>query len=287
MSVEQPRPELARIVAQSVRTTPNLIALTAWLATGLLLGHLWIAVAGGCIYLLLIARTSMSPRFWRNILEAEAAEARQLPAESTLTDPALQLLVRSIRKGYEEIARVLKTTPEPVRAHLGPAVASLEDLRQQASQLVRDADELGRYLMLSPRDGTEREIQRLSDAITRASEPGVRVEYQGALAVRQDQLAAVTRVALEHERIVAALQFIVGTIEAFPAWIYRLRVLELRAKDDRVSETHEELTRMKAELSASQQLLEGLARSPGRFVGDDEEPTADLALPAGARSAHP
>jgi hypothetical protein len=275
MSAEQQRPELARIVAQSARSIPNLIALGTWLATGLLVGHLWLVIAGSCLYVLLVARKSMSRRFWRKILEADAELSRQLPRETSLTDPALQMIVRSIHKGYDEIARVLRETPDPVKAHLGLAVSSLDNLRLQAAQLIRDADELGRYLLVASREGTQSEIRRLNEAITGASDPGVKLEYEGALSVRQDQLAAIARVALERERIVAALQFIVCTIEAFPAWIYRMRVLEFRAKDDRVSESHEELTRMKMELAASQHLLEGLARSPGRFIGDDDEPRAE------------
>jgi hypothetical protein len=258
-------------LAQSARNTPNLVVLALWLATGLLVGHLSVVLAGSLFYLFLVGRNATSPRFWRKLLEAEAAEARELPAETSLNDPALQLQVRSLRKGYEEIERVLKHTPEPVRAHLAPALASLEDLRARASQLLRDADELSRFLVGAPREGATREIQRLTDVVARTAEPEVLHEYEGALAVRKEQLAAVTRVEVEHERMLASLHFIVGTIEAIPASIYRLRVLEFRAKDDRVRETREELTRMSGELAASQHLLEGLARSPGRLVGDEDE----------------
>lgn len=271
MSATPPRPELSRLLAQSARNTPNLVVLALWLATGLLVGHLSVVLAGSFFYLFLVARNAASPRFWRKLLDAEAAEARELPAETSLNDPALQLQVRSLRKGYEDIARVLRHTPEPVRAHLQPALASLDDLRARASQLLRDADELSRYLVSAPREGTTREIQRLTDVVARTVEPDVLREYEGALAVRKEQLAAVARVELEHERMLASLHFIVGTIEAIPASIYRLRVLEFRAKDDRVRETREELTRMSGELAASQHLLEGLVRSPGRLVGDEDE----------------
>ncbi|HEY2743483.1 MAG TPA: hypothetical protein VGL86_02630 [Polyangia bacterium] len=258
MSADKPRPELARVVSQSARSAPNLVVLVTWLTAGLLIGHWWLAIAGGCLYLVLVARNSVSPRYWQKLLAADAMRARQLPAETSLIDPTLQLIVRAIAKGYDEIARVMKTTPAPVRAHLAPAFASLDELQVRTAQLVRDADELARYLAIAPRDGAEREIERLREAVTRATEPSVKREYEGALSVREDQKDAVARVALEHERMVAALQFIVGTVEAFPAFIYRMRVLELRAKDDRVQETHEELARMKSELAVSQQLLEGL-----------------------------
>jgi hypothetical protein len=274
MSTARLRPAKRRIIAQSARSAPNVVALGMSLTTGLLLGSVWLVIAGCCLYVLLVARNSTSRRFWRKILEADAELLRQLPVETSLKDPSLPLVVQSIRKGYDEVARVMKETPDQVKAHLSVATASLDDLRLSAAQLIREADGLGSYLLTDPRTAIEREIQKLNEAIANAKAPEMKLEYQGALSIRQDQLAAIAEVALEHERIVAALQFIVGTIQAFPAWIYRTRVLEFRAKEDRVSETQEELTRIRLELAASQHVLEGLVRSPGRFIGSDNEPRA-------------
>ena len=271
MSAAQPRPPMTQIVSLSARSTPNLVALGMSLATGWILGSLWVVILGSWLYVLLVARQSTSRLYWRALAEREAERARQLPAESTLTDPALMLIVRALRHGYDEIARVLRETPPVVKTHLGLAVASLDDVRAQAAQLVRDADMLSRYLLTGPAEATQAAIERMSQEITRATDEGVKTEYQRALSVRQDQQAAVAQVQREHARIVAALQFIVGTIEAFPAWIYRMSVLESRAKDDRVSTIDEELLGMKTELGLAQQLLEGLGR-PERLLESSDEP---------------
>lgn len=269
MSAARKRPTCSRIVRSAARSTPNLIALGTSLATGLLLGNLWLVIAGGWLYLLLVARNSTSPRFWRRLAEAEADWSRQLPPEATLTDPSLMLILRAIRQGYGEVARVMKEVPDAEKSQLAPAVSSLDHLCLQAAQLIRDADALSRYLLTGPREATEREIEKLNHEIARASDQGGKREYMDALSAREDQLASVNQVALEHERIVAALHFIVGTVEGLPAWIYRMRALDARAKEDRVTDTCEELTRMKAELAGSVHLLEGLARSAGPCLESD------------------
>ena len=118
MSGAPQRPTVARIATQAARTTPNLVALGTSLATALLLGNL---LARGC------GRLAVSPARRAHqhepALLAQARRvgrrlARQLPAETSLADPALMLIVRAIRKGYDEIARVMAELPEPVRTQL-------------------------------------------------------------------------------------------------------------------------------------------------------------------------
>jgi hypothetical protein len=257
MSAAQ-QPPLTRVMAHSARTTPNLAALGVSLALACVVGNAWVVFMGAWLYALLVARDSANGVFRRKVAELDAELARQLPAESTLTDPGVMLIVQALRKGFDEITRVMSETPDPVKPHLEPAVASLNDVRAQAVQLIRDADALSRYLLTLPGEATQAAIQRLNYDIGRSSDDSVKAAYQRALSVRQEQLAAVAHVTREHDRIVATLQFIVGTVEAFPAWIYRLRVLEARAKDDRIGDITDEIVGLKSELAASQQLLEGL-----------------------------
>jgi len=261
MIAEQYRPSVSQVIVQSACSAPNLIALGLWLAVGAILGNLWVVILGSCLYGLLVARRGTSPSFWQKLAELEAERARELPAETTLTDPALMLIVQAIRKGYDEVGRVLRETAEPLKQQLSVVVASLCDVRWQAARLIRDADDLSRYLLTAPAEATQTTIQKLNEELARSCHEGAKLEYERALLVRRDQLAAVAEVAREHERIVAALQLIVGTIEAFPAWVYRMRVLESRANDNRVAETSDALMHLQSELTASQHLLEGLARA--------------------------
>jgi hypothetical protein len=261
MSATRSRRSFGHIVAHAAQRTPHVITLGTTLATALLLGNVWLAIAGSWLYVLLVARTSTSPRFWRELSQAEAELSRQLPPETSLTDPSLQLVVRAIRKGRDEVGRIIAETPEPGRSELAPLLSSVDDLCVRAVQLVRDADDLSRYLLTGPREAALTAIEKLHQDIARASDEGGKAQYVAALSGRQDQLASLAHVALEQERIVAALQFIVTTIEGLPAWIYRMRVLDSRVKEDRVSEAFDELTRMKVELTGSLRLLEGLAHS--------------------------
>ena len=259
MSAAEPRPSLTRAVALSASSGPNLIAWGMLLGAGWLLGNLWVATLGSVLYVLLIARNSTSPRFWRRLADRDAELARQLPADGTLTNPTLMVMAASLRKGYDEIVRVLKEVPPAVQRQLSAPIASLDDVRAQAAQLLREADVLGRYLLTAPAEATRKAMEKLNRDLAGSSDDGVSLEYGRALSVRQEHLAAVAQVTREHDRIVAALQLILGTVEAFPAWIYRMSVLEARAKEDRVSEVNDELRDLTQELATAQQLLEGLA----------------------------
>lgn len=269
MGATRSRRSFGRIVTHAARRTPHVIALGTTLAAGLLLGNVWLVIAGSWLYVLLVARTSTSPRFWRELSQAEAELSRQLPAETSLTDPSLQLVVRAIRKGRDDVGKIINETPEPVQTQLAALLSSVDELCVKAVQLIRDADALSRYLLAGPREAVLIAIEKLNQDIARSSDNGGKAEYLAAISARQDQLASLTHIALEHERIVATLQFIVSTIEGLPACMYRMRVLDSRVKEDRVSEAFDEVTRMKMELAGSLQLLEGLVQSAGPMVGND------------------
>jgi hypothetical protein len=254
-------------MAQSARSTMNLVALGLSIALACAAGNVCVLFLGSWLYALLIARDSTNRLFWRKVAELDAEKARELPSESSLTDPSLMILVQSLRKGFDEIERVMKETPEPVRPHLQLATTFLNDVRAEAAQLIRDADSLSAYLLTSPAEATQAAVHKLNFEIARSCDEDVKAEYRRALTVRHDQLAAVADVTHEHDRIVASLQLVLGTIEAFPAWIYRLRVLEARAKGDRVGDVNDELVDLKAELASSQQLLEGLAPPSDEAAG--------------------
>jgi hypothetical protein len=257
-AVPRVRPPVKRVVTEAACSTPNLTAFGTSLALAFVAGNVWVALLGVWLYVLLIARDSTSGPLWRRIAERDAEAARQLPATSSLTVPSVMLLVEALQKGFDGMARVMRETPDSVKPHLVGVVASLDQLRGQAAQLIREADALSAYLLHAPAEATETAIDRLSLDLARASDAGVRAEYERALTVRQEQLAAIAEVTHEQERILAAIQLIIGTVEAFPAWAYRLRVLDGRAKGDRIGDLHDELVELKTELDSSQLLLEGI-----------------------------
>jgi hypothetical protein len=262
------RPAARRLVAHAAIGKINLSALATVTALACASGLLGLIAAGIVLYALLIARDASSPRFRRRLLAADAEALRRLPDTSSLTDQSLRETVCSLRSGYTEIERVLKQTPQPIRAHVRVAASALDDLRGPAAQAVRDADDLFRYLQATPRHSLEREMKRLQEAIEHAEPDGLR-DYQQAVAVREEQIATIDRIKRERERLVASLQFIVATIEAFPSRISRLRLLETRAKQDVVKEIHEQLARIDLDVSSSQHLLDEMAEHPDDMVTAD------------------
>jgi hypothetical protein len=230
--------------------------------------QLGLVFAGLFLYTLLVARQVSSPRFWRRMLAADAEAARQLPGTAELADESLRVVVCSLRNGYGEIERVLRRAPAPIRAHAHDAVTSLDALRAEAAQMVRDADALHRYLRTTPKEALDRELERLRVSLAHAG-GDARAAFERAIAIREEQLGTVERIRGEHERLYASLQLLVASVEAFPSRIHRLQFLERRAKDDMVGELNAELARLELDLSSSQRLLEGLAQDPAQLVGAD------------------
>jgi predicted transcriptional regulator len=255
-------PALATLVRHSAASKRNLAVLAGVLALALLSAALGLAVVAASLYVLLIVWDVGSPRFGKSVSAARAEELTRLPNCADLDDFGLRVMVSSIRAGYGEIARVLRRMPAPIRAHVRAALAALEELRPRAARLIRELDELGGYLRAVPRNGVESELKRLEAASERANDEA-RAEYERAVSIRRDQLAAIDQIRREHDRISASLERIIATIEAFPSWIYRLRLLERSAREDLVSEVNRDLRRMSEDLSSSQQLLESLAASDG------------------------
>ena len=262
MTPHKKGPAVGMLMRSSASGTRNLAVLGIALTVALLSGHLGLSFVAAWLYALFITRDVLDPRFAKRVAAARAEELRRLPSSEELGDAGLRVTVSAIRAGYSEIDRVLKRAPAPIHAHVRAALASLEALRPQAARLVREADELGGYLRAVPRISVESELKRL-EAVVERSTHEARQEYERTLAIRRDQLAALEQIQREYDRITASLERIVGTVEAFPAWIFRLRLLERTAREDLVSEADRDLRRMNEDFSSSQHLLEALTAGDG------------------------
>ncbi len=248
------RPNTSRLLAGAAFSGANLAALATVSSVAVLSAHLWLLIAGVWLYALLIARDVQSPRYWRRLAAADEATRRQLPYASELQEEALRTLVHSLRNGYREIARELKGLPANAQVR---AAASLEELRVQAAKLIREADELHRHLRAVPREVYERDIKRLSEARVTA-EGAARAEYDRALSVREEHLAARERIRDEHDRMIASLQLVLAVVETFPSRVFCLRMLDERAGEDLLAEIHEQVARIDEDISCAQRLVETL-----------------------------
>jgi len=255
---------LATLVRRSATGKGNLSALMAVVALALVSGHYALILAAGWLFCLLVARDVRSPRFPHRLLARDAEARRCLPEAAEISDQALRQMLASIRAAYSETARVLRHTPEALKAHVRAAIGSLDDIRAYAAQLIRECDELCGYLRTVSRETVEAEIKRLQKSLDEADEAAGR-EWSEALSIRKEQLAAIDRIRREHDRIVASLERVLGTLEAFPSLIQRLCVLERCAREDLVGDVHVELAGVSGDVTSSRQLLEGLARAPAEL----------------------
>jgi len=262
------RPGASRVLVHAAAGKANLAVFATVVALASLSGHFGLIAAGGLLYMLLVLHDVLSPHFWRRVFKMEAEARRQLPDHSQLADEGLRGVVSSLHEGYAEIARVVRMTPPPIKAHVRTALASLDDLRAQAAQLVRNADELSRYLRAVPRDPVDKDIQRLTESLDKA-DAAARSEFERAIAIRTDQLAALDHMKRERDRMFAALQFIVVAVEAFPARIYRLRSLESSAKEELMNDIHAQLARMDLDICSTQRLLESCGEAPRAAVEEE------------------
>lgn len=253
------RPSVALRLRRSTVRPRNLAVLMGALAC-MLSGHLALTVAALWLYAFFVLRDVSSPRFAERVAAEPAERQTRLPEVAEVADPGLRIMTSSIHAGYAEVERLLARTPASVRAHAGAALTALQALRPKAARLIREADELSGYLRGAPRRAAQFELQRLEQARERAIDE-TRLEYERALSVRRDQLAALDQIQRQHDRVSATLERVMGTIEAFPAWIQRLRLLERAAGEDLLGDTDCELQRMTEELSSSQALLESFTAS--------------------------
>jgi hypothetical protein len=255
------RPPLSRLLFHASTGKLNLFALASAVAMACLSGQAGVLLAGALLYTLLVARDLSSESLVRSLQAADAEELRRLPEISTLTEDSLRVVVRALHKGYGEIRQAVEHAPEPILAHVRVALSSVEELRPQASLLIREIDRLHCHLEATSRDALERGLARLRDGSERAP-CDARREWACAIALREEQLAGIDRLQREHDRLFVTLQSLVAAVETFPSRVHQLCLLEARARQDVVRDVGAQLLRLDGDLAESQRLLEGLVEDP-------------------------
>jgi hypothetical protein len=259
------KPSNARLLFHALTAKPSLFALASVLCLACFSGHAGLIYAGSLLYALLVTRDLSTPRLSRRLQAADAELQRRLPESASLSQESLRSVVRALHKGYGDVAQAVERAPEAIRVHVRIALSSLEDLRPQAAQLLRDVDAIHRNLEGTSRESLDWEVSRLRDSCERASAEG-RSEYERAIALRREQMAGLDRLKHEYDRLLAALHSIVAAVETFPVRVHQLCLLEARARQDVVKDVDVQLARLDLDLTESQRLLEGLVDDPRQLV---------------------
>jgi hypothetical protein len=268
--MRRPRSELETpvrcVIKRAARDSTNLIVGGAALVAAPLFGW-WFLVLGIITYLALVGWRTTSPAFCARAL-AEAAAMPPLPDPLELGDPHLQATVGAIRRARIEANRVLERAPREVGTHVRSLLPRLQTLEGCAARLIERGEELHHYLKTVDRGTIEAELRRLNDLAKRATADELRREYEGALAAREEQLAAFEEVIRARDAVRASLVRLVAAIEALPSRILRLRLLDAQAREDLTTELDYELSRMNEDLATSERSFRTLGNETAILLAE-------------------
>ncbi len=255
-------------LGQAVKDKLNLI-IAGSAALGAALFQSWSMLAlAGAAYTALVAWDLSSADFWRNVLGTGPAR-RILPDPMTLTDPASQTAIRSIVAARQGLARVLADTKDEIKGHLARSLAAVSDLEERACALIDRIEELAHYLGTADVDAVRREIVRLDDRARRCGDPSTKLELIEARAVRDEHLRTLFEISDTKERICAGLDRIVGALEALPARVMRMRVLDTEAMDRLSSDVRGEIDGVDGDLRTFEETLRSLGVSARAMPAPD------------------
>lgn len=252
---KKPRGPVLRVLTRLVTNGVNLAALGSAAVGAAAMHSAPILALGGLAYAALVAWDMASPAFWK---KAVAKPRRELPDPHKLCDAAVRELATQILRAREEIDRVLSDTPDDVRSHLEPVMASVSAMQEGAVQLIERVEDLTRYLATASPDGVRLEIDRLAAKATSARDEGTRKEYESARTARQDQLRALEEIAGATERAMANLTRIVATLEGLPPKVVHMRALDAQAMDALSGSMSDEIQRINTDMLAFEETLKSL-----------------------------
>lgn len=252
------RPSTGRVLARSAMSTVNLAVAGSAAVGAVALHSAPILALGGVAYVALVAWDMVSPAFWK---KATAPEPAELPAPGKLADEALAEVVRSLVAGRARLAEVLDETPEEVKGHLGGVIRATGEMEESAGRLVKRADDLARYLGTADPLAVRREIEKLEAKARGARDAETRAQYEGARAIREEQLRALDDIGGARERAMANLARIVATLEGLTPKIVRMRALDAQAMDALSGTMEGELARIQGDMLAFEETLLSLGES--------------------------
>jgi hypothetical protein len=254
-------PLFRRVVAKALANPLNLSVAGASLAGGAAL-HLWpLAALGGAAYVALVAWDLVSPDFWRKALptpEYGRPELAQMPDPRKLADPALRQPAMALLASRAELNRIRGEASGDVAFQIAGVMSAVDELEGRAAALLREGDQLFRYLDRTDVDAVRREIDRLGARGAETSDPTARDQYQRSIAARQEQLSALSDIRGAIERVYANLSRIVATIDGMSAKFVRMSAMDAQAMDNLSGDMNAELEKMNQEIDTFEQTLRHL-----------------------------
>jgi len=255
---------VGKVVARAVAGPVNLAVGAAGAIGGMLL-HAWpLTALGGLAYLAMVAWDLVSPEFWSKVSAGEVLPPSRLPQPDEMKDPAVRSTVRELWIARNELARVIGEASPQVRGYVGIVISSLGQLESHAAELVGRADLLGRYLATVSPNLVETEVARLRAESVATDDPEARHQFEQALASRQEQLKALEDIKDAHDRVNGTLSKVVAALQALPAKVVRMQVMDAESLNAVSGDVNRELDTLNNEVSAFEETLRMPALEPVR-----------------------
>ena len=246
---------VGKVIARAVAGPMNVAVGVAGAIGGMLL-HAWpVTAVGGLAYLAMVAWDLISPEFWSKVSAGEVLPPSRLPQPDAVKDPAVRSTVRELWIARNELARVISEANPQVRGYVGIIISSLGQLESHAAELVGRADLLGRYLATVSPSLVEQEVARLRAESVATDDPEARGQFEQALASRQEQLKALEDIKDAHDRVNGTLSKVVAALQALPAKVVRMQVMDAESLNAVSGDVNRELDTLNNEVSAFEDTL--------------------------------
>jgi hypothetical protein len=180
----------------------------------------WIPLAVGLPALVVfIGRCLLSRRVWRAAAEVEATKAVELPATATMTDRTARALLERIVGARTELEDALGVNAAPGGTEVLVRLRSVREIERAAVATLYRIE-----LLAGAPAGGGRPSFIPSEPESGASE--TQSFLQRAAAARAERLEAIRELSVRRQRELARLEYLTSCLEAIPAALMELHVLE-------------------------------------------------------------
>lgn len=236
---------MGKVIARAATSTLSLVVAGASAVGTAATGSWLVAAIGGITYTALVAWDVASPR----------PPDSKLPAPRRYTHPEIAQAMTALRRGRDELDRVMREAPDAVQGYMGLALTSLTELESHATKLAERGEEMAAYLARVDPQAVRGAIARLDEQIRTARDAEAKTQYQNARTAREEQLRTLEEIGTALERVLANLSRIIASVEGLPARVMKMQVLDAEAMDSISGDLNAELDRMNGEVRAFEETL--------------------------------
>lgn len=252
------KPNVRKVVAKATTNPINLGvgAAAATLAIGL--GSIPLAALGVLAYGAMVAYDTFNPTFWKKVYTPEPPARLKLPEPKQVDDPGTRSALVQILATKQELDRVLEETPPDVQAALATTLSSLTELENQATRLIKRAEDVAQHLAHVNEDALRADADALAVRASKTKDPAAKANFEEARKAREDELRTISELRSAKDRIDASLMHLVAVLGGLPTKVVHMRALDSDAADKFSGDLSSELAAIADELNTSEEVMKSL-----------------------------